>query len=68
MPGAGTPFFGALPIGSAGLVASTQIKTTAGRVHWVQAYNANAAQRFLQIHDVAATPADGAVPAGPGCA
>jgi hypothetical protein len=47
---------------SQGDAAGVVVKAVAGELLQVTAYNASASTRYLQIHDVAAVPANGTVP------
>lgn len=47
---------------STALVASLVVKATAGTLYGIAGYNANAAARFIQIHDATALPANTSVP------
>lgn len=50
------------PYASAALEASHVVTASKGRLHTCAAYNNNAAKRYLQCHDSARLPAEGAVP------
>lgn len=54
--------FNVQTVASGGKVASGALKTGAGRIHWLAAYNANGAARYVQLFDAAALPNDGATP------
>lgn len=55
-------FFNVQPMSSGGKVASAVLKANPGRVHYLGAYNANGATRFVQLFNTVAVPADTAVP------
>ena len=42
--------------------ASLLAKASAGTLYYISGYNSNASAQFIQVHDAAALPADGAVP------
>lgn len=54
-----------LKIGTGALVASRVISTLPGKLLSVMVLNTNAAQQYIQIHESATLPANGAVPALP---
>ena len=56
---AGAPFSATTPAYAASILA----KSSPGTVYYVTGYNSGALTKFIQIHDAAALPADGAVPA-----
>jgi len=55
-------FFNPTPVPSAGFVASAVLKALKGRLLYLNAYNNNAAVRYLMLFDLAAVPGNGATP------
>jgi hypothetical protein len=45
-----------------GANATLNVKSSAGNVYSISCYNANAASRFIQLHNTATTPSSGAAP------
>jgi hypothetical protein len=52
----------ALPVPSAGFVASAVLKTGPGRLTYLQLYNNNASTRYVMLFDATALPANGTNP------
>lgn len=55
-------FYNPVPIPSVGFVASQVLKTSRGRILYLNAYNNNAAVRYLMLFDATALPANGTTP------